>query len=599
MKLVFAAIVCTVACTHASAQYYLRGAVYDASGRGIYNVKINLKSRGSFPFFSGSSGAFGIPVSQATDSILLQADGYETLYTAADVRRFNEFTLQLTTGSSTVAKHKLASEIFRKNRSETLHEYYDGGESYANLMENDFTDADKYPETGFALSINRASYSNVRRFINNGMQPMKDAVRIEEMLNYFSLAADTVKNYSGKFICSTALTDAPWNNAHQLLFIQLHAPDIHLENAPPANLVFLMDISGSMDQPNRLPLVKEAFKMLLNQLRAQDTVAIVIYGSTVATYLPPISGKEKDSIRNMINRLEAGCETPGEAALRAAYKVAEKMFHTNATNRIILCTDGDFNVGETSDKALEELVVAHRNSGIYLTCLGIGMGNYKNSKLEALAKKGNGNFAYIDNINEAEKILMSEFAKTLYSVADDAVVKLQFNAEYVVQYRLLGYDNKIDFLEDSTSELEGGEVGAGHRLTAVFEIESWQSNTGNPFLPDTTEEIAHCILQYKQPANSMQTQQDFSAVNNYMSFAEATPSLRFAASVIMFGGLLKQSERWKNLRWADVIKIASAAADKKDFAQNEFITIAQKAKQIFEPQVKKKSKKHKQPVEKD
>jgi Ca-activated chloride channel family protein len=350
------------------------------------------------------------------------------------------------------------------------------GETYTNLVENEFTVAEKSPEAGFALNVNRASYSNIRRFLNNGMEVPPDAVRIEEMLNYFDFT-ERINADRNKFTCTSKLTQAPWNTNNRLLFIKLKAPYINVDDAPPANLIFLIDVSGSMDNPNKLPLLKEAFKMLVSNLRPKDTVAVVIYGGIVGTFLQPISCAYKDSIIKTIDKLEASGETPGAAAITTAYALAERMYNKDANNRIILATDGDFNVGQTTDKELENLVISHRQSGIYLTCLGVGMGNYKDSKLEGLAKKGNGNFAYIDNRFEAEKVLVAEFTKTLYSVANDAYVNVFFNPYYVKRYRLIGFDNKKELLEDnSITELEGGEVGSGHSLMAVFEIEPWKSH---------------------------------------------------------------------------------------------------------------------------
>jgi len=264
----------------------------------------------------------------------------------------------------------------------------------------------------------------------------------------------------------------------------------------PTNLTFLIDVSGSMDEPNRLPLLKSAFKLLVNNLRAQDSVSIVVYGGNVGILLQPTSGAEKEFINSAIEQLTAGGETPGEAAIITAYSLAQRTFNKNGNNRIILATDGDFNVGQTSDKELEDLVALHKQSGIYLTCLGVGMGNYKDSKLETLAKKGNGNFAYIDNIQEAEKVMVTEFTKTLFAVADDAYASISFNSNMVKQYRLIGFDNKVEAISDTSSELEGGEIGTGHSLIAMFEIEPAKDIHLNM---DARENIATVKLEYKTP----------------------------------------------------------------------------------------------------
>jgi len=563
------------------------GAVYDENGNGIYNVKILLSSKGTIAFYTNVNGAFGIPLSVVKDTIILQANGYETVKNIADTKKFQVFTMKLVSGSSIVTKRRLLS-LMPRSKDESISTYYRAGESYSTLVEHYFADARKFPQSGFALNINRASYSNIRRFLNMGMKVPQDAVRIEELLNYFDLP-NHHQNTSGGFICTSQLTEAPWKPENELLFINLQAPYINVDKLPPANLVFLIDVSGSMDQTNRLPLLKEAFKMLVNNLRPQDTVAVVIYGGFVGTYLQPTSCIYKDSIKTLIEKLEPGGETPGEAAIKTAYTLAKKIFRKNANNRIILATDGDFNVGQTSDKELEDIVIAHRQSGIYLTCLGVGMGNYKDSKLEALAKKGNGNFAYLDNIQEAEKVLVTEFTKTLYAIANDAYVNISFNPAYVNKYRLIGFDNKRDVVEDSTSELEGGEVGTGHSFMAVYEIEP-VTKANDSIHNNRNENIAEITLHYKLPANDTSIALPFSIHSNFTMLNDADSSLRFAAAVIMFGGLLKQSDLWKNYGWDDTIKIARTAINANEYVQAEFLSLIEKAKKIYTPLKKKKKK---------
>lgn len=570
-------------------QYYLRGMLKDESGNAIYNARIYLSSKGTVPFYTGSSGAFGIPISNPTDSVVFMADGFETLKTLADARKFTTYTLKYQSANALSASHKLSS-LLPQDEDDISNSYNHAGETYSSLIENDFVVAEKSPEAGFALNVNRASYSNIRRFINNGMVVPRDAVRIEEMLNYFDFAEQTNADRH-KFTCTTKLTEAPWNAKNRLLFIKLKAPYINVDDAPPANLVFLIDVSGSMENPNKLPLVKEAFKMLVNNLRAQDTVAVVIYGGTVGTFLQPISCAYKDSIIRTIDKLEASGETPGAAAITTAYALAERMYKKEANNRIILATDGDFNVGQTTDKELETLVIAHKQSGIYLTCLGVGMGNYKDSKLEALAKQGNGNFAYIDNRYEAEKVLIAEFTKTVYSVANDAYVNVFFNPYYVKKYRLIGFDNKKELLEDNNiAGLEGGDVGSGHSLTAVFEIEPGTLINDSVMSSAPGVDIAQLQLHYIIPETHETSLVNFSVPNNFQYFKDCDNSLRFATSVLMFGGLLKQSDFWQDLSWDDVLKIARTSANPDDYSQTEFLKLAEKAKVIYEPLKKKKKK---------
>jgi len=301
----------------------------------------------------------------------------------------------------------------------------------------------------------------------------------------------------------------------------------------------------------------------------------------VGVYLQPTCGAEKLKIYSAIDKLEAGGETPGAAAIITAYALAERAFNHNGNNRVILATDGDFNVGQSTEKELEDLITEHRKSGIFLTCIGVGMGNYKDSKLEALAKRGNGNFAYIDNIHEAEKVLVTEFTKTLYAVASDCYAGVDFNPQLVKQYRLIGFDNKIDAVEDSTSELEGGEVGTGHALMAVFEVAPTQKNIDAVNDEEKDGVIATIKLQYKSPDSPGELHQEFKAPNDYGDIAQADSSVRFAASVIMFGELLKQSDYAKNYTWSDVDLVSKNAIDLNDYAQAEFLNMLEKAKKIY------------------
>jgi len=584
---IFILIFCTCV-LNASSQFYLRGIVHDEKGKGLYNVKLQLYSKGTYPYYTGNSGAFGIPTSIPVDTITLQSEGYETLKCAVDANKFQSLTLKMLPANARLNHLRLISVT--KDKQDVKHDeiYYHGGESYSSLVENNFVDAEKFPQTGFAVNVDRASYSNIRRFLNNGAKVPPDAVRIEEMLNYFSFPGINTNTSRQAFIGKTQLTSCPWNINNELLFINLQAPSLNLDQIPPTNLIFLIDVSGSMDQPNRLPLLKSAFKFLVNNLRTQDTVAIVVYGGAVGIWLQPTSGAKKREINDAIEKLEADGDTPGEAAIRTAYSLAERAFNHSANNRVILATDGDFNVGQTTEKELEDLISDHRQSGIFLTCIGVGMGNYKDSKLEALAKSGNGNFAYIDNLHEAEKVLVTEFTKTLYAVATDCYVGITFNPEMVKQYRLIGFDNKIDAIQDSTSVLEGGEVGTGHSLMAVFEIEPTDKNIEAVTNEIKDDEIATIKLQYKLPGQSNDELQKFPIKNDYIDISAADSSVRFATALVMFGELLKQSGFAKNYSWNDISLLSRSAVNMHDYSQAEFLNMVEKAKKIYTPGKKKK-----------
>ncbi|MGB8194437.1 MAG: YfbK domain-containing protein, partial [Chitinophagaceae bacterium] len=385
------------------------------------------------------------------------------------------------------------------------------------------------------------------------------------------------------FHVQSTVSECPWNQDHQLLFLQVSAKKVDLEKTPASNLVFLIDVSGSMDMPNRLPLLKSAFKLLVNNLRDKDTVSIVVYGSTTGVMLTPTSGKEKEKITNVIEELSPGGSTPGESGIRTAYRVARSQFIKGGNNRVILATDGDFNVGQTTEQELENLITQHQQSGIYLTCLGVGMGNYKDSKLEVLARKGNGNFAYLDDAKEAEKVLVKEFTQTLYTVADDAYLEIKFNPQLVKEYRLIGFDNKLKALADSVSELEGGEIGSGHSLMTIFELEpAFAADNG------FHDKLANVSIRYKLPADSTLRKAEYTCNYSLTEFKELPACHRFATSVVMFGGLLKTSKYFKNISWNDAMIIAGQSYNPKDALQKEMIDLIEKAKKIYSREKKRK-----------
>ena len=432
------------------------------------------------------------------------------------------------------------------------------------MIENSFIKAADFPETGFSLNIDNAAYSNIRRFISNQMFVPEDAVRIEEMLNYFSFPITENRSSKNKetFNFSYKHTSCPWNQHNQLLFLQMEAPVIPLDNVPPSNLVFLIDISGSMDKPNRLPLLQSAFKLLVNNLRDCDTITIATYGGGVGIVLPPTGGAHKQSIKNAIDSLSAGGDTPGAGAIQLAYQLAKDNFIPEGNNRVILATDGDFNVGQSSEKELEELILRYQQTGIYLTCLGVGMGNYKDSKLESLSKKGNGNFAYIDQAREAEKVLVKEFTKTIFAVADDASVTVRFNPYTVSDYRLIGFDNKKTALEDSNSVLEGGEIGSGHTITAIFEISPAKDSATS-----LQQILASLELRYKKPGTNDLLRQSFTSYYEGTDIQRADSVYRFAAAVAMFGAVLRKSKYTKDYQLEDVLELAKSGIQKNDLLQ--------------------------------
>lgn len=540
-------------------------------GETIPFAKIKLSSKPSTYFASGSSGGFGIPVSLKNDTITVMLDGYQTLVLFVSAAAFQSFILKPVEKPSLVQGNGLMSlsKSIKNNKPTTTVAY--GDETYNSLSENNFVKIADAAETSLALNINSASYSNIRRFLNMKSTVPPDGVRIEEMLNYFSMNKITDDTATQSFHFITQLTTCPWNAKNKLFFINIHAPKLNLSSITPAKFIFLIDVSGSMDKDNRLPLVQAAFTFLVRNLRAEDTVGIVTYGGYVGIALPPSSGAEKDKIIGVIDGLHADGDTPGSQAIQMAYDLAETIADTKSNNRVILATDGDFNIGQTSDKELEAIVSSRKQKGIYLTCLGTGMGNYKDSRLEMLAKTGNGNFAYIDNLEEAQKTMVTEFTKNMYAVANNVSLHVYFNANIVKSYRLIGYDNRKDALQD-TALMEGGELGSGQATMAVFEVETDSS---------TQEPLATMQLHYSLPQNGVRQVKTFTANNTYIPFDSAAPNLRFATSVCMFGTLLKHSMFASNFNWDSVENLAQNAYDNGSVSEKEFVALIGKARDIY------------------
>lgn len=568
-----------------NAQYYIRGDVKDDKGQPLQNVKIYMPATTTL-YASGVTGGFGIPSSNKEDSLIFSLDGYVSENVKVKTSEYQHIILKMIAMNSNLHKQKLISRTTGSEGSIYPIAYYQD-ESYSSLAENDFIKTTNNHSTEFAMRIDKASYSNVRRFINQGSKVPQDAVRIDEMLNYFNF------NYKepepgAVFRFETQLSDCPWNKDHRLLFLNLSGKKLNLDNVPPSNLVFLIDVSGSMDLPNRLPLLKEAFQLLVKNLRRQDTVSIVTYGGSVGIWMQPTSGAEKQKISQAIEELNASGDTPGEAAIRTAYKLAESNFIKGGNNRIILATDGDFNIGQRSESDLEELISKEKQSGVYLTCLGVGMGNYKDSKIEVLAKKGNGNFAYIDDVREAEKVLVTEFTQTLYSIASNVYIYTKFDSSFVKQYRLIGYDNKKSVIAENAHDLEGGEIGSASGNTVIFEIVPVSMDS----VTDENDNIGEASLHYRLLKDTLEQVVKFAIPRNYKPFNQISKDLQFATAVAMFGLKLRNSVYFPpDVDW-DVIKnIAVAAEEPNKFLDTEFIGLLDKCKVIYYE--KKKGRKNK------
>jgi Ca-activated chloride channel family protein len=566
-------------------QFYIRGEVKDEAGNPLSNVSILLHATG-YLYYTGSYGSFGILTNRNTDTLTFSLDGYEKEKKVVTPSNYVTVRLKLSSASNSNRVHKLASFTNGLNK-DVQREWFTGDETYASLIENHFVAAQQYPLTTLSLNIDRASYSNIRRFINTNTMVPPDAVRIEEMLNYFNESYSEPEK--GKpFKIKSVLTGCPWNTENQLLFINVNSKKINLDALPPSNLVFLIDISGSMGLPNRLPLLQSAFRSLVNNLRAKDTVSIVVYGGEVGVKLEATSGHEKEKILKTINELTPSGFTPGESGIKLAYKVAQNHFIKGGNNRIILATDGDFNVGASTDEELGDMISHWRQSEIYLTCLGVGMGNYKDSKIQTLAKKGNGNFAYLDNFREAEKVLFTEFTQTLYAVADNVSLDVSFNPNYVKEYRLLGFDNKVGAINDSASVIEGGEIGSGNSIMAVFEVRPSDFNKDAVQRVFSPGNVANVNIHYRLPNDTTKRQFSNSIPLSFTDFNSIDRNLRFSSAVIMFGSLLRESPAIKNITWNDMSLLASESYDDNDPLEKEFVSIVQQAKILYAKHKKRK-----------
>ena len=570
----------------ARSQYYLRGEIRNEKNQPLQNAKILLHSNNHL-YFSGTTGGFGITTNKLMDSVTISLDGYEPKSAKVNSDQWQNITLKILPSNVNSNKPRLISVTKNLDHSCKVKWFIDN-ETYFQLVENEYVKAEKFPNTGFSLNVNKASYSNVRRFINMKSAVPPDAVRTEEMVNYFNLHYHEPEK--GKiFRFESQLTSCPWDMEKQLLFLNVNAKKLDLDKIPPGNFVFLIDVSGSMDQPNRLPLLKAAFQMFVKNLRPIDTISIVSYGSSINICLQPTGGAEKEKIMKTIEELEASGDTPGEAAIMTAYSLARSTYKEGCSNRVILATDADFNRGETSEKAMEDLITKERQGGIYLTCLGVGMGNFKESKLATLAKKGNGNFAYLDNINEAEKVLIKELTQTFFAVADDVFMNLKFNPALVKEYRLIGFDNRRDAIADSTIDLEGGELGSGNSVLAIFEI---VPATDRLFKPETfpKEMVANIETRYSLCNDTALLTMNNSCLANYVEFKNIDKDLQFATAVAMFGLKIKQSKYVKEVDWLDITKIATDSYDASSYLQTEFIGLIRKAEEIYSTKKRKKNK---------
>ncbi|HKK77292.1 MAG TPA: von Willebrand factor type A domain-containing protein [Saprospiraceae bacterium] len=602
------------------AQYQIKGKVIDEQGQSLMGASI-LIDRTTQGAVTNIDGTFTLMIPDSCARINITYTGFEPIMQEKVCYQQKAFRFQLkasevvmdevvVTGYSVQKKRAVAN--FRSNRmnggalmaapSYTPAGYSDAGvvhntEDYDLIQENTFLAVKDEPLSTFSIDVDAASYSNLRRFVNNGSLPPRDAVRIEEMINYFNYDYEAPRA-EHPFSVTTELSDCPWNADHQLLHIGLQGKEIPTDDLPASNLVFLLDVSGSMNAANKLPLLKSSFKLLTDQMRPQDKVAIVVYAGSSGVVLDATSGDKKQDIMSALQRLEAGGSTAGGAGIKKAYQIARKHFVKGGNNRVILATDGDFNVGQSSDAELVRMIEEERESGVFLTVLGFGMGNYKDNKMQKLAKHGNGNHAYIDNIEEARKVLVTEFGGTMFTIAKDVKLQLEFNPAYVQGYRLIGYENRLLNNEDfNDDKKDAGELGAGHTVTALYEIipagsksEVLKSVDALKYQEQTTNsawkngELMTVKLRYKQPDGNKSTKLEHVQAAKPIALDKSSDNFRWSAAVAGFGMLLRDSEFKGTTTFDEVLALARSAKGKdQEGYRIEFLKMVRSARDMKMP----------------
>jgi len=607
----------------------VKGRISDEYGSPVPGATIQLKG-GTTRTSSDNAGNYSIRLSMAKSSLYISAAGFEpqeikvngrpvinvimrsSLTTMVDSGRASiNITPSVAYGTKRMADKEITSRgtiAYNWNeKQDQLTGSYDrrkfqafegDREGYDFIAENRFLKVTDNPLSTFSIDVDAASYSNVRRLINSGQLPPQGAVRIEEMLNYFHY--DYPQPKEGKpFSINTEIADAPWNKDHKLVLIGLQGKKIPVENLPASNLTFLIDVSGSMMSEDKLPLVKASMKLLVDQLREQDRISMVVYAGAAGLVLSPTSGADKMKIKEAIDKLEAGGSTAGGAGIKLAYATARQYFIKGGNNRVILCTDGDFNVGESSDDAMERLIENERKSGVFLSVLGFGTGNYQDAKMQKLADKGNGNHNYIDGLAEARKVLVNEFGGTLFTIAKDVKLQVEFNPALVQGYRLIGYENRMLAKEDfNDDKKDAGELGSGHTVTALYEIipagveSTWlkkvdslkyQSNLDPFSKPVHTNEMLTVKFRYKEPDGETSKLIEHPVKDTRVGISATSDNFRFAAAVAEFGLVLRNSEFRASASLEQAAAIARKALGNDDQGyRSEFLQLVEKARRLNE-----------------
>lgn len=611
-----------------NAQLTINGVVKDDSGQPLIGASVLVKGT-TTGTVTDIDGSFSITVPDSTAILVISYTGFTTFETKVQSSTKMNITLNqelarleevVVTGYGRARKSKKADIVSSNlqgrvagvqirgastmgtpysNHAKPSGEHQErfNTEDYDAIVENRFLEATQNPLSTFSIDVDAASYSNMRRFIEMGNVPPKDAVRIEELVNYFNYDYPEPQD-EHPFEVITEISECPWQPKHRLVYVGLQGKKIPTENLPASNLVFLIDVSGSMNEPNKLPLVQASLKLLTDQLREQDRVAMVVYAGAAGMVLPPTSGAEKVKIKAAIDELQAGGSTAGGAGIKLAYQVAKEHFVKGGNNRVILATDGDFNIGASSDAELVRMIEAERESGVFLTVMGFGMGNYKDNKMQKLADKGNGNHAYIDNINEAKKVLVNEFGGTMFTIAKDVKIQIEFNPAKVQGYRLIGYENRLLNKEDfNDDKKDAGELGSGHTVTALYEIipvgvESdllakvddlkYQKETK---AVNNSKELFTIKLRYKKPDGNKSQLIERAIVDENVKLANTSDNFRWAAAVAEFGMLLRESEFKGKADYAHCKALAEGAKGKDTNGyRRELIDMIDTMQSIAQPQ---------------
>ncbi len=479
---------------------------------------------------------------------------------------------------------------------------YMAEEGYDKITENNYHQCLAQPLSTFSIDVDTASYSNMRRMISQGSLPPADAVRVEEMINYFNYDYEAPTN--GAFAVNLEVAPALWNKKHRVVRIGIKGKEIKVDQRPASNLVFLVDVSGSMDTSERLPLVKSALGMLVDKLGENDKISIVVYAGAAGMVLSPTTGDKKIQILRALDNLKAGGSTNGGEGIELAYKTASENFIKGGVNRVILATDGDFNVGTTSREALVALAEKNAKKNIYLSILGFGMGNYKDGLMETLSNKANGNYSYIDNQSEARKVMVEQLSGTLVTIAKDVKIQVEFNPKFVESYRLVGYENRVLKNEDFNNDAkDAGDNGAGHTVTALYEIvpvgESasnngkidalkYQKNENKVVaakVENDSNELLTVKIRYKKPDGNVSAKQEFPLAQQTTGFDNASDSFKFSSAVALFGMLLRKSEHVQDGTYKKVLEVAKKSqGDDKNQYRQEFIDLVKKAESLKENQ---------------